>query len=86
MVISEPDSRFFLLYRKLLSCKVKKRSAGIKIRIRNAGICQIRKEVLGQSRQNPVMETICKVCPGSINPGDPLLLSLGRYLEENMTS
>lgn len=44
------------------------------------------KEVLGQSRQNPVMETICKVCPGSINPGDPLLLSFGRYLEENMTS
>ena len=40
------------------------------------------KEVLGQSRQNPVMETICKVCPGSINPGDPLLLSFGRYLEE----
>ena len=42
------------------------------------------KEVLGQSPLNHVMDKICQVCGEDVNPCDPLLKSLSRYLQENM--
>lgn len=44
------------------------------------------REVLGEARQNHVMETICHVAQMDVNPGDPLLMRLGQYLEENRKS
>ena len=42
------------------------------------------KVVLGQRALNHVMDKICQVCGPDINPCDPLLMSLSRYLQENM--
>lgn len=42
------------------------------------------KKVLGSCRQNHVMDKICRICGMDVSLGDPLLVNLSRYLEENM--